>query len=166
MNRRDFIKNLGMTGLSAYLTSSPWLSAFSETSHTKHLKARIAVIGAGSRGRHLMTFLNRNEKAEIVALYDIYQPSLDRALERAPGAKVYKDYREILDNKEIDALLIATPLNTHYDFVMQAMDAGKHVFCEKSIGYTMEECFNMYRKHKETNLIFLQVNNDCLTPAI
>ncbi len=62
-------------------------------------------------------------------------------------AKVYTDYRKVLENKTVDAVLVATPLNSHCRIVLDAFDAGKHVFCEKSIGFTMEECFRIYKKH-------------------
>lgn len=57
-----------------------------------------------------MQFLAKNKKADITALCDIYQPSLDRALKIAPNAKTYKDYRHLLEDKNIDAIVIATPL--------------------------------------------------------
>jgi predicted dehydrogenase len=59
-----------------------------------------------------------------------------------------------LEDKDIEAVVVATPLATHYQIVMDAFDAGKHVYCEKTIGYTMEQCFNMYQKHLETGLLF------------
>jgi predicted dehydrogenase len=154
MNRRDFLKTTGMTGLGVVLASSPWLSVLSENNHTKKEKIRLGIIGPGSRAQHLMSFLVENPKAEIAALCDIYQPSIDAALEIAPHAKVYADYRKLLEDKTIDGIIVATPLNSHYQIVMDAFDAGKHIFCEKCIGYTMEECFNMYIRHKETGRIF------------
>ena len=90
--------------------------------------------------------VEQNPKVEIVALCDINQPSIEKALELAPKAKVYDDYREILEDKTVDAVLVATPLNSHCQIVLDAFDAGKHVFCEKSIGFTMEECFRIYNK--------------------
>ena len=101
-----------------------------------------------------MSFLVQNPKVDIVALCDIYQPSIDEALKLAPKAKVYGDYRELLENNNIDAILVATPLSSHCKIVMDAFDAGKHVFCEKTIGFTMEECFRMYNKHRSTGKIF------------
>lgn len=154
ISRRDFLKNIGMASAGVLLASSPWLSAFSETAHTTKEKCRLAIIGPGSRGRHLMSFLNQNPKVKIVALCDIYQPSIDEALKLVPTAKTYKDYRKLLEDKSIDAVLVATPLNTHYQIVMDAFDVGKHIFCEKSIGYTIEECHRMYSKHRSTGQIF------------
>lgn len=154
ISRRDFLKNLGMVGTGVLLAASPWLSAFSDVKETQKEKCRLAIIGPGSRGRFLMSFLVKNPKVDIVALCDIYQPSIEKALELVPKAKVYKDYREILTDKTIDAVLIATPLDTHCRIALDAFDAGKDVFCEKTIGFTMDECYKIYQKHKSTGQIF------------
>jgi predicted dehydrogenase len=154
ITRRDFLKNLGMAGAGVMLAASPWLSAFSEVTHTSGDKCRLAVIGPGSRGRFLMSFLVKNPKVEIVALCDIYQPSIDEALKLAPKAKVYGDYRKLLEDKAIDAVVVAVPLSSHCQIVLDAFDAGKHVFCEKALGYTMEETFRMYQKHLSTGKVF------------
>lgn len=79
-------------------------------------------------GTFLMGFLAKNPKVEIVALCDIYKPSIESALELVPNAKVYGDYREVLEDKSIDAILVATPLSSHCKIVLDAFDAGKHVF--------------------------------------
>ena len=153
ISRRDFLKNLGIAGAGTLLAASPWLSAFSEVTNTSNEKCRLAIIGPGSRGRFLMGFLAKNPKVEIVALCDIYKPSIESALELVPNAKVYGDYREVLEDKSIDAILVATPLSSHCKIVLDAFDAGKHVFCEKSIGFTMEECYRMYQKHRSSGKI-------------
>ena len=154
ISRRDFLKNIGMVGTGVLLAASPWLSAFSDVKETQKEKCRLAIIGPGSRGRFLMSFLVKNPKVDIVALCDIYQPSIEKALELVPKAKVYKDYREILADKTIDAVLIATPLDTHCRIALDAFDSGKDVFCEKTIGFTMDECYKIYQKHKSTGKIF------------
>ena len=91
ISRRDFLKNLGIAGAGTLLAASPWLSAFSEVTNTSNEKCRLAIIGPGSRGRFLMGFLAKNPKVEIVALCDIYKPSIESALELVPNAKVYGD---------------------------------------------------------------------------
>ena len=143
INRRDFLKGLGAAGLGVLAATSPWLSAFSEVKETEKNVCRLGVIGPGSRGQFLMGFIAKNPKADIVALADIYQPSLDAAKAIAPKAKTYKDYRKLLDDKSIDAVLVSTPLNTHFQIVMNALDAGKHVYCEKSIGFDMRVLRNV-----------------------
>ncbi len=138
----------------ALLATSPWFSAFSESKNTLGSKARIGVIGPGSRGQFLMGFLANNPKVEIVAICDIYQPSIDAALKIAPKAKVFRDYRRLLDDKTIDAVVVSTPLDIHYNIVMNAFDAGKHVFCEKSIAYSLDETYNIFQKFKASNKVF------------
>ena len=86
ISRRDFLKNLGIAGAGTLLAASPWLSAFSEVTNTSNEKCRLAIIGPGSRGRFLMGFLAKNPKVEIVALCDIYKPSIESALELVPNA--------------------------------------------------------------------------------
>lgn len=154
IDRRQFIKEMGLITGGVLLATSPWFSAFSEQKNTVGSIARIGVIGPGSRGRHLMSFLANNPKVEIVALSDIYQPSIDEALKIAPKAKTYSDYRQLLEDKNVDAVLIATPLDKHYHIAMDAFDAGKHVFCEKSIGYSLEETYDIYKKYLNSNRIF------------
>jgi len=154
IDRRSFIKQMGVVGAGTLLSASPWLSAFADKEKTVTSQARIGVIGPGSRGQHLMMFMSRNPRVKFTALCDIYQPSIDGALKMAPDAKVYRDYRDLLADKNVDAVVIATPLNTHCEIALAAFDAGKDVFCEKSIGFTVEECFRIYSKHRSTGKIF------------
>lgn len=154
MNRRDFLKNLGWMGATTLAATSPWLSTFATVEESARERCRLGFIGPGSRGRFLLSFLVGNPKCEVVALADIYQPSLDEALKMVPTAKTYKDYRRLLEDKSIDGVVIATPLDTHYQIAMDAFDAGKHVYCEKAIAYTMEETLTIYNRHLQTQKVF------------
>lgn len=154
IDRRQFIREMGIISGGILLSTSPWFSAFSEQKNTVGSVARIGIIGPGSRGQFLMSFLATNPKASIVAICDPYQPSIDAALKMAPKAKVYHDYRLLLEDKNIDAVVIATPLDKHYQIVIDAFDAGKHVFCEKSISYSLEDTHNIYKKYLNSNRVF------------
>jgi predicted dehydrogenase len=154
IERRQFIKNMGMLGGGVLLATSPWFSAFAEQKHTVGSIAKIGIIGSGSRGQHLMSFLVKNPKVEIVSVCDVFKTSVDAALKMAPKARVYTDYKKLLEDKNIDAVLIATPLHLHYQIVIDSFDAGKHVFSEKSIAYSMEETHQIYQKFQSSNKVF------------
>ena len=100
-----------------------------------------AMIGPGSRGRRLLErHLVHMEHGRCVALCDIYQKNLDRALKVFDDApRAYTDYNEVLASDDIDAVFITVPLFLHYPVMKAALEAGKHVFCEKSLVFTPEE---------------------------
>ncbi len=154
IDRREFLRNLGALGAGTLAATSPWLSTFATVEDSAQERCRLGMIGPGSRGRFLLSFLAENPKCEIVAFADIYQPSLDEALKMVPTAKTYTDYRKLLEDKSIDGVVIATPLNTHYQIACDAFEAGKHVYCEKAIAYTMEETLDLYLRHLSTGKVF------------
>lgn len=158
MDRRGFFKGLGAIGAIGVSASFfPWLEACTSavTTQVAGEKVRVGIIGPGSRGRHLMKYLLEIDNAEIVALCDNYEVSLDKASEMCPQAKRYTDYRHLLEDKNVDAVVIATPLNRHCQMAMDAFDAGKHVFCEKAMAYTIQECLNMYNKSRSSGKVFI-----------
>ena len=100
-------------------------------------RLNIAGIGVGGMGRGNLKNL---ESENIVALCDVDHDYAAETFKRYPDAKVYKDYREMLDKqKGIDAVLIATPDHTHAVIAMAAIKAGKHVFCQKPLTHDVYE---------------------------
>ena len=139
---RKFIKDLGlMAGGATLLATAPWLkSCTPETvAELGREKARIGMIGVGSRGQYHIHNLLKIQHAQIVALCDVYQPNLDAAHALVPGAKTYTDYHKMLEDKDIDGVIISTPLGSHAQITLDSMSAGKHVFCEKSMARTFDE---------------------------
>ncbi len=106
---------------------------------------KCAVIGVGSQGVTDLKRVLSVPGAQVVALCDIYEPNLKRALALVPGAKGYKDYRQVLDRKDIEAVLVVTPLFVHAPISIDALKAGKHVFCEKMMAYSIEDAKRMAR---------------------
>ncbi|MDD6150935.1 MAG: Gfo/Idh/MocA family oxidoreductase [Bacteroidales bacterium] len=144
---RKFIKDLGiMAGGATLLATAPWLkSCTPETvAELGREKARIGMIGVGSRGQYHIHNLLKIKHAQIVALCDVYQVNLDAAHALVPGAKTYTDYHKMLEDKDIDGVIISTPLGTHAQITLDSMSAGKHVFCEKSMARTFDECKAIY----------------------
>ncbi len=128
ISRRDFLKDMGLVTGGALLASSPWLSAFAQEGDTAGEKVKIAMIGPGSRGQYHLNLLIRNPKAEVVAICDDYQPSIDGALKLVPNAKVYTDYRKMLEDPEIQGVFIVTPLFEHHRMAVDCLAAGKVLF--------------------------------------
>jgi predicted dehydrogenase len=96
------------------------------------------LIATGGRGRYL------NDKfqklgAECVALCDVYEPNLEKAKEQSPQAKTYVDYRELLQQSGIDAVVVAAPDHHHCPMLLAALDAGKDVYSEKPLSKSLEE---------------------------
>lgn len=98
------------------------------------------VIGTGGRGQYHLEHFHNVDSGKCVAICDIDPEALKKGMEKAPDKpQGYKDYRELLGRKDIDAVLIATPLYTHFPITKDALLAGKHVFCEKSLVFKPEE---------------------------
>ena len=153
---RQFIKDLGgITGGAALLGTMPWLQSFTpdKLNEVEKEKSRIAIIGTGSRGQYHIHNLLVMSHTEIVALCDNYPPNLDAAAALAPKAKKYNDYRKVLESREVDGVVIATPLNWHAPIVLDALSAGKHVFCEKSMAYSIEQCKAIYDAYQSSDKI-------------
>ncbi len=104
-------------------------------------RLRVGVIGCGGMGTgHIRALLNMKESdnLEIVAVSDVYQKHLDRAAQLT-GAQPHQDYRKLLENKNIDYVLIASPEHWHYQMTLEAAAAGKHIYCEKPMTQTSEQ---------------------------
>ncbi len=104
--------------------------------------ARIALglIGAGGRGRRVMAEFQRHPELKVHAVCDVYEPNLERGLSAAgTGVKAYRNYKQLLDDKDIDVVLIATPDHWHHRMTLDAMAAGKDVYVEKPLCHTPEE---------------------------
>lgn len=154
MNRREFIRNLGYTSAgAAVLAACPWLGAAAKDSVGLGERLNVGIIGPGSRGQFLMRWFVQNPKANIVALCDDYEPSLAKALEMAPSAQTYSDYRKLLERDDIQAVVIATPPHLHAKMTLDAFEAGKHVLVEKSMSIYLDEALAMYQAHKRTGKV-------------
>ena len=100
-------------------------------------RIRIGVIGTGGRARGLMGQLKTMHGVELAVICDVFETSLERATEHAPAATRVKDYRRILDDPSIDAVLIGAPDHWHRTMTIDAVKAGKDVYVEKPISRTI-----------------------------
>ena len=157
MTRREFMEKSAALG--AGLAMSPLMFRMSAKPVGANDKIHLGLIGCRSQGfADLQAFL-RNPEVDCVALCDIDQSVLEgRAAdtEKIQGKKVkhlYKDWRKLIDNKDVDVVIIGTPDHWHCLQLVAACEAGKDVYCEKPLGNSIEECNIMVRAAEKYNRI-------------
>lgn len=120
-------------------------------------KVRICLIGCGRAGMiHAKNYVSRVKNAELIALCDPFSENLEKAQKELNVPYTYPDYKDVMKNEEIDAVIVVTPTSFHHDIVIAAANAKKHVFCEKPMAGTVKECDEMIAACKE-NHVKLQV---------
>ncbi|HMG93685.1 MAG TPA: Gfo/Idh/MocA family oxidoreductase [Chryseolinea sp.] len=162
--RRDFLKATIATAGISILPSTILLGKDAET------KVRLGFIGVGLRGQnHLDLALRRND-VEVVAICDVQQRMIDMSKDLIkksgkPMPQIIIDgpqgYKKLLENKNIDAVIIATPWELHTVMCLDAMHAKKYVGCEVITGMTVEECWQLVHASEETGMPLMMLENVC-----
>lgn len=131
-SRRDF---LAKSAAGAAMTAASWNKVLGAND-----KVRLGVIGTGNRGGDVMSWFIKEPDCEVVALCDVYEKAMMEQKEKAKSnPKTYGIHTELLANKDVDAVLIATPDHWHAQIAVDACNAGKAVYCEKPLTYTWQE---------------------------
>lgn len=125
----------------SFLQSAAALTALSQSKILgSNDRVRLGAIGTGGRMRGLLTYLSGIAGNELVAVCDVYEVRRAAAREKfAPQAREYSDYRELLNNHDIDAVVVATPNHWHVPIAVDAIAAGKDVYLEKPVTHTIEQ---------------------------
>jgi predicted dehydrogenase len=155
-NRRNFIKNVGaLTALGTIPTfAKPFSIIKNLATFSPNDKIRIATIGMGIQGNYDTKAALKNPGVEFVAAADLYSGRLEHVKETF-GKDIFttRDYRQILNRKDIDAVLIVTPDHWHDTITIDALNAGKHVYCEKPMVQAINEgqaVINAWKKSGKT----------------
>ena len=149
VTRREFLKTAASVTAASSLTglSAPGIL----TAQTAGNPVRYGIIGTGTEGCTLLKFLATIPDGHCIATCDISPPNLTKGVETiGSNPETYTEYRKMLERKDMDAVLIATPLNLHAQMVVDALNAGKHVFVEKTM-YFKEDEGEMIRKAMADN---------------
>ncbi len=157
--RRDFLKksSLGtLTGVLALGEEIPPTEKNQPVRGADQDSMACAVIGYGPWGREIASALTRNTDANLVAVCDNFPIMLRRAERSLPGISTHLDYREVLENADISAVFIATPTHLHREIVIDALDAGKHVYCEAPVAATIEEARLIARAARDADGLIFQ----------
>ena len=117
---------------------------------------RVGFIGTGGRGTYLLKGTLALPGVKVMAVCDTKPDRLDNAATVAARDKpnTYSDWRRLIDRKDIDAIYIATPCDLHVEMALAALQAGKHIYCEKPIGVTPESVNALWRAGKDAKTVF------------
>jgi predicted dehydrogenase len=150
MERREFLKNTARAGVASFAAAS------AKRIHGANNRVHIALIGCGGRGKTVARRVAEVEGVEYVAMCDVYDKQAADAKQQFGGtAKLYKDFRQVLENKDVDAVHIATPDHWHAIPTVLACQAGKHVYVEKPYAHNVVEGRAMVKASEESKVVFL-----------
>ena len=153
LSRRQFVKTSAFAAGTASLGAAALTAA---SAFGANDRIRVGVIGCGGQGTgHVHSLVKRSEAdgISVVAISDVYQRRVRRAAEICKG-EGYLDYRRLLERKDIDAVLIATPDHWHAKISIDAMQAGKHVYCEKPMTHTVAQALQVRDAVKRYQKVF------------
>ncbi len=108
---------------------------------------RVGLIGAGSRGTYTSGIISKDSRAKVVAICDVSEEQIGTAKSKigAPDAKSYKNYQDVLASKDVDVVMIATPVYLHPEHFEAAVKSGKHIYIEKPAGLDVAGCKRVMR---------------------
>lgn len=172
MSRREFIKVAGVTAAGVMASSALGSKVFAQGAPAPgrvigaNDRINVAFIGVGGMGGgHLNSMKDKEAEWNIacVAVCDVWEKRKKWAQGRAgcPDNMVFGDYRKLLEVKDIDAVVIATPDHWHAPIAIAAMEAGKHVYVEKPMTRTLEEAFKMHATAKKTKRVVQVGSQGC-----
>jgi len=128
---------------------------------------RVALIGGGSiADAHLDGYLLATDRASVTAVADIDAERARHCAERAGGARVFADYREMIGSGLVDAVDICLPHHLHKDAIVAAAAAGKHVLCEKPLCLTVAEAEAVRRAVSDSGITLMCAHNQLFLPAV
>lgn len=161
VSRRNFMKtaSAATAGITIMAGQAPFSYAANE-------KIKCAMIGTGGQGGfHLRFGIPNTPEIEMAAVCDVFEPHQEGGWKFAAGVtddspdpkrdvKRYYDYKQMLDEiPDLDAVMIVTPLYTHHDIAIDCLDAGKHIFLQKTMCFDVEQCRNLVKKVHETGKV-------------
>ena len=121
-------------------------------------RLNFAILGPGGRAQeHIKILLDMKEEGkpvDIIAVADVYEKNRENAKNRTKCAQAEVDYRKVLENKDVDGVVIATPDHWHAKMSIDAMEAGKDVYCEKPMTHTIDEARRVSETVKKTKQVF------------
>jgi predicted dehydrogenase len=122
-------------------------------------RIRLGIIGPGDRGMQIVREALACPNTEFAAFADVYTRRLEDAKRLVPTAQTHLDYRHLLEDKSIDAVLIATPQHLHAEHFVASLEAGKHVYQEKTMAFTVEHAKRMRAAYQKAGRRVVQIGH-------
>jgi predicted dehydrogenase len=163
MTRRSFLRTSAAASLTASLITRGW-------TQEQPKPIRLGVIGVGNRGTYLLNLALALEGVGVTAVCDLDPKRIDQAatlVEKAGGKRPAgftagpTDYRRLLAREDVDAVIIATPMQLHAAMSVDALRAGKHVLSEVAAAVTLDECWTLVRAAEQSGRIYMMSENCC-----
>ncbi|HET9438362.1 MAG TPA: Gfo/Idh/MocA family oxidoreductase, partial [Gaiellaceae bacterium] len=126
----------------------------------------IAVVGLGYWGPNLVRNLVEDPGAEVAYVCDLREERLEKLSRRYPAVSLTTEYEAVLDDALVDAVVLATPVGTHYGMARAALDAGKHVFVEKPLAASSVEAIDLIRRAEELELVLMPGHTFLYSPPV
>ena len=153
VTRREFLKNGAAAGASLATMSGITFLTAPQRVFGANDRIRFGMIGCGDRAQEDLRAALKSPNVECVAAADVYTRRLDEIKTIAPGAKTYQDFRKLLDDKSIDAVVIVTPQHQHALNFVPAIQAGKDVYQEKTMAFDPDHARRMKRAFQDSDRI-------------
>lgn len=160
VSRRDFLKKSGQTAAGVGLATVAGPAVLRSLGANEHV--RVGCVGLGIRGEFLLKNVLQVPKARVVGLCDAYDGYIARAkghIAKAgqPEPEVFNDYRAMLDSKNIDAVVIATPEHWHHRMGLDAIQAAKDMYLEKALAHTIQEGDDLVKASESNPKVVIQM---------
>jgi predicted dehydrogenase len=153
--RRDFVKQTAL-GAAALLTSTATVAANALGANDR---IRVGIIGPGARGQQLLQQVRGMDGVQLVAAADVYTRRLEEIKQTFPDVQTFRDHRRLLDMKDLDGIIVASPLHIHARHLLDTLGAGKDVYVEKTMTWSTpeaEKCMEAAQKSDRIVQVGLQ----------
>lgn len=148
-DRRSFLQTAGgMAALSLLPGLDPLLAA------PLRAPVNVGLIGVGRQGRSILGELQKIDNVAVTCLCDTVESRRKNGLRRARGAEAMEDYRAVLDRKDIQAIVVATPTHLHRTIAIDALQAGKHVYCESPLAASIDDARAIAQAARGADTVF------------
>ncbi len=158
IKRRSFLKGMGSAGMGLVTFQTGKVLGAND-------RVNVAVAGVGGQGRGHVKGFSKLDDVRVIAVCDPDTKRMRKAAKKAPGAKKIRDFRKVLEMKDLDALIIATPNHWHAPMAIAACQAGKHVYVEKPVSHSIWGGRQMCNARKKYNRVIQAGTQQLSCPA-